>query len=185
MAKVSPQLDSKMQIDVIHETHLTAAQDAEIAALLAQCFDTDFGGRSFFQQRHHMRVIARAPHLVGHMALTMRAVRIGEVLSDVIGLAEVATSPSHRGQGIAAALLHVAIAEARESMARYVFLFGNAQLYAAAGFVPVTNSVTWTDLSGARTGAVCTNDMTHLMALPLRGDPVDPAAPIDLLGHAF
>ena len=42
-----------MLIQTIPEWHLGPPDNAEIAALLARCFDSDFGGRSYFSQRHH------------------------------------------------------------------------------------------------------------------------------------
>lgn len=174
-----------MQIETISETRLTAVQDGEIAALLARCFNTDFGGRSFFQQRHHLRLVARDPGLVGHMALSLRAIRIRDQLTDIAGLADVATDPAHRGKGIAAALLQAAIAEARVTPATFLLLFGTAGLYAGAGFLPAHNPMTWIDLTGARMGAVCTERAEALMVLPLRDRPWDALASLDLLGNVF
>jgi predicted N-acetyltransferase YhbS len=174
-----------MKIETIPETRLTRAEDAEIAALLARCFDTDFGGRSFFQQRHHLRIVARDPALIGHMAMTFRAIRIGGLLTDVVGLAEVATDPGHRGKGTASTLLQAAIAEAKCCTAEFLLLFGTAGLYAAAGFQPVHNPLTWIDLTGARMGAVRSERADTLMVLPLRDRPWDPAAPLDMLGNLF
>lgn len=174
-----------MKIETIPEARLTLAQDAEIAALLARCFDTDFGGRSFYQQRHHIRLMAHDPALVGHMALTLRAIRIGDQLTDVAGLADVATDPTHRGKGIAAALLQAAITEAKASPAEFLLLFGTAPLYAGAGFVAVHNPMTWIGLTGARMGAVQSKQAESLMVLPLRNKEWDAAAPLDLLGNLF
>ncbi|MES2143866.1 MAG: GNAT family N-acetyltransferase [Pseudomonadota bacterium] len=174
-----------MQIETIPETRLTAAQDGEIAALLARCFTTDFGGRSFFQQRHHLRITARDPALVGHMALGLRAIRIGGHLTDIAGLADVATDPGHRGKGIAATLLPAAIAEAKAGPAQFLLLFGTAGLYAGAGFVVAHNPMTWIDLTGARMGAVTSQRAENLMVLPLRDKAWEADAPLDLLGNLF
>lgn len=174
-----------MQIEIIPETLLTVAQDAEIAALLARCFTTDFGGRSYFQQRHQLRLVARNPGIISHMALTLRAIRIGGALTDIAGLAEVATDTAHRGQGIAATLLQSAIVEAKASPAVFLMLFGTARLYAAAGFQSAHNPMTWIDLTGARMGNVRSERAESLMVLPLRDNAWDATAPLDLLGHLF
>ncbi len=174
-----------MQIETVPEARLSPAQEVEIAALLARCFGTDFGGRSFYQQRHHMRLLARDPHVVGHLALTLRAIRIGDQLMDIAGLAEVATDPDHRGKGIAATLLQAAIAEAKASPARFMLLFGTARIYPAAGFVSARNPMTWIDLTGARMGAVQVAVAKALMVLPLGDKAWDPAAPLDFLGNLF
>jgi predicted N-acetyltransferase YhbS len=174
-----------VNIDTVAETDLSAAHEDEIAALLARSFATDFGGRSFYQQRHHLRFLARDPDLVGHVAMTLRAIRIGDALTDIAGLAEVATDPAHRGKGIAAALVGTAIAQARGSRATHLMLFGDAGVYAAAGFRAAHNPMRWIDLTGARMGAIRSARATHLMVLPLRDRPWDPSAPLDLLGNLF
>jgi predicted N-acetyltransferase YhbS len=174
-----------MQVETIPEMRLTRAEDAEIASLMARCFPTDFGGRSFYQQRHHLRLVARDPHLVGHVALTIRAIRVAGVLTDIAGLAEVATDPDHRGKGVAASLLQAAITEAKASPADFLLLFGTAGLYAAAGFQPVHNPMTWIDLTGARMGAVHSQPAKSLMVLPLGERPWNASAPLDLLGNLF
>lgn len=175
-----------MQIDRIPEWALTPALEREIAGLLARCFTTDFGGRSFFQTRHHLRLVHRPQGaIIGHMALQWRAVRLGERLVTVVGLAEVSTDPGHRGQGIAAGLLQAAIAEAKASPAEFFLLFGVAKLYAAAGFAPVANRLIWTEMMGARTHDIRRERGEGLMVLPLRDSAWDGAAEVDLLGNMF
>ncbi len=175
-----------MQIERIPEWALTPALDAEIADLLARCFVTDFGGRSYFQTRHHLRLIHRPRGaIIGHMALQYRAMRLGDRLITVAGLAEVATDPAHRGQGIAGGLLQAAIAEAQASPAEFFLLFGVARLYAAAGWRRVRNPMLWVDMLGARTHAIRHETADSLMVLPLRGSDWDENLPLDLLGNLF
>ena len=175
-----------MQIDRIPEWALTALVEAEIAALLARCFSTDFGGRSFFQTRHHLRLVHRPRGaIIGHMALQWRAMRLGDRLVTVAGLAEVATDPDHRGKGIAAGLLQAAIAEAKASPAEFFLLFGVAELYGAAGFRTVHNPMIWADMLGARTHDIHREPADSLMVLPLRGTVWDDQATLDLLGNLF
>ncbi len=173
-------------IEIIADWELGAQDEAQIARLLAACFDTDFGGRSYFQQRPHFRMVWREEgQITGHMAVMMRAIRLGGALVEVAGLADVATQPDHRGKGIAAGLLRATIAQVRTSQAQYFLLFGTAGLYAANGFEPAPNLMTYVGLRGAVTGAVKTETAQELRVLPLRGQawPVD--APVDLLGHLF
>lgn len=175
-----------MLTEVIPEWSLTAPDEAQIAGLLARCFATDFGGRSYFQQRHHLRIVTRHNgRIIGHMGLMLRAVRVNAVLTDVVGLADVATDPDHRGKGIAAALLHAAIAEAKRSPAAHFLLFGTAGLYAGAGFRKAGNTITYLDMTGARTRDVHREPARELMVLPLRDQPWDETAALDLLGTLF
>ncbi|MGL5008515.1 MAG: GNAT family N-acetyltransferase [Paracoccaceae bacterium] len=175
-----------MQIERIAELNLTPPLEAEIASLLLRSFGPEFAGRTYFQQRHHLRLIMRETGgIVGHAALMLRAVRLGGVLVDVAGLAEVATDPDHRGRGIAGALVQAAIGAAAASPARHLLLFGTAGLYAGAGFRRVHNPMTWISLTGARMGAVETAVAKYLMVRSV-GDAVwDDTAPLDLMGHLF
>jgi GNAT superfamily N-acetyltransferase len=173
-------------IEIIADWDVSAADEGQIVRLLARCFDTDFGGRSYFQQRPHFRMIWReGGQIIGHMAVMMRAIRLNGVLVDVAGLADVATHPDHRGKGIAAALLKSTVAQVRAAQTQYFLLFGTAALYGAHGFAAALNLMTYIDLRGAVTGAVKTEVPQELRVLPLRGKvwPVD--APVDLLGHLF
>ena len=172
-------------IDRIPEWHLSAQDDAEIASLLARCFETDFGGRSFFTQLHHLRLVHRQSVIVGHMALVLRAVLLGDRLVTVAGLAEVATDPAHRGQGIAGALLQTAISEARSSPAAFLLLFGEAKLYASAGFQPVANKMAYVVTTGSRVARIVSDGDDSLMVLPLSGQAWPYASTLDLRGPVF
>lgn len=175
-----------MQIERINEYDLTRETDAEIATLLACCFGTDFGGRSYFQQRHHVRFTARENgKLLGHMALCYRDVRLGAALTPIWGLAEVATDPDARGKGIATMMLDAAVAFARTTPADFFVLFGNRPIYAGNGFEAHSNIITYLTLDGAKTGVLKTATDGGLMVLPLGEKPWDSAAPLDLLGHKF
>ncbi|MBL4813339.1 MAG: GNAT family N-acetyltransferase [Rhodobacteraceae bacterium] len=112
-------------IEHIEEMRLTHADEQSINALINSAFGPHYGPRSFHGQRHHMRLIIRDPHIIGHMALCYRAIRLDGRLINVIGLAEVATDPGRRGEGIAARLLQAAIAESKASQAAFILLFGS------------------------------------------------------------
>lgn len=175
-----------IHIEQIPEWHLTASDDAKIADLLARSFTTDFGGRSFFCHHHHLRLIIRdADRIIGHMALVLRSVDLGARRVTIAGLAEVATDPDHRGQGIAAALLQQAIAQARVSPASYLLLFGVARLYGAAGFQTVSNPLARIVMKGTRAGRVTSGGDDDLMVLALRSDPWPATDLLDLRGPVF
>lgn len=176
-----------MTPETIPEHLLTNADDVAIAGLLARCFKTDFGGRSFFQTRHSWRHLIRNDgQIVAHLAVQLRAVRLGEDLLTIAGIADVATDPDHRGLGHAATLLQAAIATARQSQASHVLLFGTAKLYPAAGFRPIRNPLTYIDLTGARSGQIHRNQPEdHLQVLDLSDTAWDETKPLDLLGGLF
>jgi predicted N-acetyltransferase YhbS len=175
-----------MTPELIYEPSLAQPDDRAIAALLARCFKTDFGGRSYFQTRHTWRHVIRQNGIVAHLAVQLRAVRLGDDLLTVAGIADVATDPDHRGKGHAATLLQAALDTARASLASHVLLFGTARLYPAAGFRPITNPLTYLDMTGARTGALFRDKPErHLQVLDLLNSPWEESKPLDLLGGLF
>jgi predicted N-acetyltransferase YhbS len=176
-----------MTVDLIPEHLLTNTDEAAIARLLARCFTTDFGGRSYFQTRQSWRHVVRQDDaIVAHLAVQLRAVRLGDDLLTIAGIADVATDPDHRGQGHAAGLLQSAVEVSRRSPADFVLLFGTAKLYAAAGFRPIVNPMTYLDLTGARTRTLHRTEANeHLQVLALTDRTWDGTKPLDLLGGLF
>jgi uncharacterized protein len=173
-------------VETIAEQDLRAEDDRQIADLLARCFKTDFGGRSYFMTRHHWRhVIRDGGQIIAHMGVQLRSMRLGGRLITVAGLSDVASDPAHRGKGLAATLLQAAIQRAKDSPADYFLLFGTAGLYAGAGFRKVSNSLTYLELTGAKTAQVRQEGAESLMVLPLREAAWDDTAELDLLGGLF
>ena len=175
-----------MTPEAIPEIELGPADEAMIADLLMRAFGPDFDGRSYYKQRPHLRLVIRDEgRIVGHMALVMRDIRLGERLCPIAGLAEVATDPERRGAGIASALLQEAIGRARASLAEFLVLFGDRPIYAGHGFVMANNRLTYPVLDDVRTHRVTRRVDPGLMVLPLREAAWDFAAPVDLVGHLF
>ena len=176
-----------MQIERIAEMDLTRPHDAAIGALLDLAFGRiDYNGRSYFQNRHHQRIIARDKGVItGHIALGLRAIRMGDQLLQAVGVAEVATHPDHRGKGIASALMEEALAAARASVADVCILFGDEKLYAGVGFAAKPNRTLTVSMHNVRTGMQEDRQGDKLMVLPLRDITWDDAALIDLVGFAF
>jgi predicted N-acetyltransferase YhbS len=175
-----------MQIERVDETQLTPSDDALINTLLKRSFGGGFGNRSFHQQRHTLRLLLRQDKMViGHMALCYRAVRLGDILHNIMGLAEVASDPDFRGQGVASRLMTAAIAEAKATQAAFFLLLGDQPLYTGNGFRAASNPITHVDYDQARTGSVHQAVRDQLMVLPLHNTPWDDTATLDLLGHKF
>ncbi len=174
-----------MDIERIPEWALGLADDREIAGLLARCFDTDFGVRSYFQTRQPLHLVHRGGPIVAHMALQFRAMRLGDRLIIIAGLADVATAPEWRGQGLAGQMLQAAIVEARTSMADFLLLFGTEHFYAATGLRTVHNPMIWVERRGAVTKDICREPAESLMVPPLRDVEWDETATLELLGNLF
>ncbi len=175
-----------MQIERIFETKLTSSDEVRINSLLVRAFDEGFGERSFHQQRHTVRFVARDRDLIiGHMALCYRSIRLGVDLVRIIGLGEVSTDPKYQGQGIATKLIGETLKFAQDSEADFYLLFGDRPIYAGHGFSPAQNHVKHVEMYHGRTGQVVTATETSLMVLPLKEREWDASALVDLLGHMF
>jgi len=177
-----------MQIEAVHEIDLTPEQDAEIAALITRAFggDAGYGGMSFFNQRHHLRLLARLDgKLVGHYALGFRAMRMGAQRVQIIGLGEVATDPDHQGKGVATALMTATKERARATLADFLVLFGVRPLYEGAGFAPKQNIVRHMGIENDHSTEILQEGATALKVYPLKDTVWDDEALIDLLGPAF
>ncbi|MES2435500.1 MAG: GNAT family N-acetyltransferase [Pseudomonadota bacterium] len=173
-------------IETIPEWALTHDDEAQINTLITRCFGDDFETRSYHLQRPHLRLIYRKnDQIIGHIALILRAVRLGSQITDTAGLAEVCTYPAHRGQSIASHLLQAAIAQARASQAAYLILFGTAALYAGQGFTRQSNILTYVNMANTRTATIATEPAETLMTLPLRSEIWPATAPLDMLGPLF
>lgn len=175
-----------MQIETIDEQNLTSADEQRIMQALQKAFSEGFEDRSFYQQRHNKRFIVRhGEDIIGHMAVCYRAIRMNDQLVRIAGLAEVATDPDFRGQGIASKLMAKVLDYVQDTQADFFLLFGVRAMYEGNGFRPVPNPVTYVDMQGAKTGSVSQLHKTHLMMRQLKDIPWDDTADIDLLGHMF
>lgn len=179
-----------MQIDKIHELELTIADDAAIGVLLNAAFgsigEDGFRGRSYYKQRHHLRVIMRDEgKIVGHIAVLFRVVRLGDQVLPIIGLAEVATHPDRSGKGIAGRLLEEVIAMAPETLAQFILLFGTHPIYGRHGFVPGRNELRYLGIDEEASHDVVTRVDDSLQVMALGDAEWDPNASLDLMGHLF
>ncbi|MCA0953694.1 GNAT family N-acetyltransferase [Mameliella alba] len=170
-------------IDCIAEPDLSLSDEARIADLLRQCFPTDFGGRSFYQQRPHMRLVWRDRQILSHLSLFLRAIRLGDELVDVLGIGDVATAPDARGCGHATALLDHAVHKA--GRARFAILIGDRTLYDRAGFVAQSNPFRHLRIEGARTVEITDQTSPFLRVRPLADSAWPKAERVDFLGPLF
>lgn len=175
-----------MQVEAIDEQNLTPQDEQRIMLALQQAFTEGFEDRSFYQQRHNKRFIVRNDDvIIGHMAVCYRSIRMNDQLVRIAGLAEVATDPDFRGQGIASKLMTVVLDYVQGTQADFFLLFGVRAMYEGNGFRAVPNAVTYVDMQGAETGSVSLLPKTYLMVQQLKDIPWDDTAHIDLLGHMF
>ena len=177
-----------MRIDAIAEIDLARGQDDRIGALLDRAFGVEAGyhGRSFHKQRHHLRLLAQDDGLlVGHLALCLRVIAMGDRPTPIIGVAEVATDPAHQGKGIATKLLEAAIARSRATQAEFVLLFGDHPIYQRMGFLPRTCTLRYLGMAAGQMTQIHTRIEPATRVLPLQKTAWDDTALIDLAGPIF
>lgn len=175
-----------MEITRIEELRLSKDVEAEISALIEASFSVSFEGRSFFQNRHHCRFLVRQDkELVGHLAVAYRAIRLGTMQVDIVGLAEVVVAADYRNRGIGSALVSAAIKEGRTAGAEFAALFGNKNIYGRSGFVNVPNKLIINEMEGVKTGSVIQANDPHFMIKQLGDTPWDTDVIVDLAGFAF
>ncbi len=173
-------------IERIDELRLSKADSREISTLLDDSFDGEFEGRSFFVQRNHLRLVKRVSgRVIGHLALVYRAMRIGENPVTVMGIGDVAVAKEARRQGIGAALVEAAIAEAKQTEALFLLLFGEAKIYGRAGFNNATNPLVWVEQTGFHSTGIARRPRESLMVYQLGDTSWDNSAEVDLLGGVF
>ena len=177
---------SEIAFERIDEFDLTPERDGELAALIAEAMPPDYGGRSYYQNRHHRRYVARdGKRAVAHLAVALRAVRLGKTVHTVGGIAEVCTLPTHRRQGLATRLLAMAEDDARAARLPFLVLFGTEPIYEAAGYEPKSNDVRRVKMTGVETGITREGPIGALKVKTLGDAAWDDGALLDLCGWPF
>ena len=162
------------------------SRDAAIATLLDACFDGVHGGRTWFKQIPHERLLAWSGNdLMGHVGMECRVVRVGEAVVPILGIVDLCVAPAARRQGIGAALLQGAEERARgQSFA--LAMADDPRLCQRAGYslLHATN-VTFLAIDELRCHSVIRRDLSGIFMVKQLAFDAWPDGPIDLLGHLF
>ena len=161
-------------------------RDAAIASLLDACFGGVHGGRTWFKQIPHERLLAWSGiDLVGHVGVECRAVRVGEAIVPVAGIVDLCVAPAARRQGIGAALLQRAEERARgQSFA--LAMADDPRLYRRTGYGLLhAADVTFLAIDELRCLGVVRRDLGEVFMVKRLTCDAWPDGPIDLLGHLF
>ena len=161
-------------------------RDAAVADLLDACFDGAHGGRTWFKQIPHVRLLAWSGNdLVGHAGLDYRMVRVGETIVPILGVVDLCVAPAARKRGIGAALLQRAEERSRgQSFA--LAMADDPRLYQRTGYslLDVAN-VTFLAIYEMRCHSVIHRDLSEIFMVKQLTCDAWPEGPIDLLGHLF
>ncbi|MDE0346042.1 MAG: GNAT family N-acetyltransferase [Boseongicola sp.] len=161
-------------------------RDAAIAGLLDECFDSVHGGRTFFKQAPHQRLLAWSESgLVGHVGMDFRVVRAGEATVSVLGIVDLCVAAVARRQGIGASLLQ-GVEERAEGQSFALAMADDSRLYRRAGYSLIhAADVTFLAIDELRCQGVVRRDLSEIFMVKRLGGDAWPDGPIDLLGNLF
>lgn len=176
-----------ISIQTVIESEISAELDREIRSLLCECFPADAGEFSQHRAWHDSipaySVIARdAGDLVGHIGIVEREVRVGNQSLLVAGVQNFCVRASHRGAGLSAELMRLALAEAAARSIPFGLLFCLPELeriYAWMGWTTIDAAVDMRDENGHRAPLPGKNIAMIACLTPHRF----PGGHIDLMGR--
>ena len=125
-------------VHYLADTDVDAALDAQLRALLSECFGNVFKDKRYCYEMPPHRWLIRAEDgtLAAHLAAHDKVFRSADKRVPFTGVAEVCVAPEYRGRGYVRALL--AAAEAHTS-APFALLVGDAGVYGSSGYRTVDN----------------------------------------------
>ena len=138
-----------MNIEFVPEIEIDKSTSSAISELLAQCFPDfsgEYGGRAYFKQLPHYRLLAyEDQRLIGHLSIDLRVMNLNGQAVTVFGAIDFCVSPNRQGSGIGSELLREFETVARDSN-RVDFLFlvaDNPAIYESMGYQATTVRTKW------------------------------------------
>ena len=179
-------VDGSAVIQRIVEPEIDRKLADEVRSVLRGCFD-DYPDRTYFKLPPHFRyLVMDGDAVVAQMGVEFRIVRVGESVIRTFGVVDLCVRDGRRSSGLAGRLLAEVAAYASACAIDFVLLFADdARLYAAHGWVPATNPVTWVKIHEHRTLGLAEEIRIPEMMIKATGDRGWPVGVVDLLGHMF
>ena len=170
---------------LIRKTHIDAtdAYAANVRDLLNDAFDGGPDELSHYYARYGLPtttlLLTECDHVIGHLALYEREIRIGSEALVVGLLGEIAIAASHRRRGLARDLVHEARGHLRAASISFSILFAyEPRVYASSGYKLMRNVVRFLDTDGAWKTFVYRGSMyAELLGRPWPNRPVDLCGP--------
>jgi GNAT superfamily N-acetyltransferase len=179
-------MNANPPIEYLPDAAVDAELDAQLRTLLSTCFtgshNERFKTQRYFSEMPQHRWIIREPGaIVAHIAFHDKT--IGTVVGDraIVGLAEVAVHPDHRGQGLVKKMLGVAHADCAARGVKFAMLFGKQEVYGSSGYVQVLNPLHFYDAWKKE----WTVQPVRYAMMKVLGDEPWPEGEIDLRGPVF
>jgi|GEM_PF-2715772 len=172
-----------MKYELIHELDVTPEDHTAFSAHIRAAFAENSaspGDRSFFFEPPHMRIVCRCDgQVVGHLAMFLRTVRVGEVNANTAAFGDVSVAKAYRRRGIAGDLVRRALKVAEDKGLDFVWLAGDERIYFEAGFLATANVVTRVSWE---TGESISDAAHDMLVHDLDSWDWNDDAPVNLLG---
>ncbi|WP_422526067.1 GNAT family N-acetyltransferase [Serratia fonticola] len=162
------------------------AVEIGLVSLLLDCFDGIHEGRTFVKQEPHHRLLAfSGNHLIAHLGIDFRIIRVGEELIPISGIIDLCVHQDYRGNKLAGDLL--AIAERVSSNRDFVILMADDnRLYRINGYLSLTNANSkWLAIDALHSHSVIQRDLSEIFMYKAMKNRLWPKGKIDLLGYLF
>lgn len=124
--------------------------DAQLRNLLMLCFPHEplFRTRRFFRERPTQRwFIRNGEGMAAHLCIHRKVIKCAAGSMLIGGVAEVCVHPEFRGRGLVREILNEAHGWMRGYQYEFGMLFGNTNVYASSGYMPILNSIRHYDMS--------------------------------------
>lgn len=137
-----------MRFEFVDEFRLDESAKAQVNRLLTVCFpETDYGGRTYFKQLPHYRLLLwEDDGLIGQLGLDYRVMTLGGAPARVLGVIDLAIRPTHQRRGLGTKMLAEldAVAERFHHNIDFLFLVADKHgIYERSGYKPTKRRVRW------------------------------------------
>ncbi|QDT24640.1 GNAT family N-acetyltransferase [Gimesia chilikensis] len=180
---------TELEIVQMNEYELSAAQRAQILALLKDCFPGYFEERHFFKQMSQQRLLAYVDGtLVGQLGLEHRAIRVGDQCATIFGVVDLCVREKERRQGVATALMKTVEQTAKTHDIHFCLLFADEHdFYQKLGYRHTKNNCIWLGIDDGQSTGLIERQVTDCMLVKRISGEIDwnETQTIDLLGHLF
>lgn len=169
------------------ESEITSQEHSAITLLRNACFNSCARKRSYFKQLPHFRYIAvEHNEIVGMVGVDHRMISIDGSAYSIFGIIDLCVAGSHRGQGIAAALIMAVESQARPSEIDFLVLMAdNYAFYEKLGFELRNNHCAWLRIDDFKNYGIAFEKLDRELMSKCLGTEKWPNGMLDFLGYLF
>ncbi len=194
MRRSAPYIESKIwrgksqevKIEYIHESSLGAFQKQAILQLLNASFGDGLSEVFGLRPLPDARILIRSEgHLIGHLAVEFRRVRVGSQIVSVCGASEICVHPDAQRKGIGRVLIRQLEDIAKEKAFQFILAFSdNPAFYKACEFESRRIRCRWLMIQQGVSMGVLSRTLSGVMVKAIENADW-PEGELDLLGHIF